>query len=264
MDNYGLLGQKLGHSLSPTIHKMIFDYVGIEGEYSLYPTQIDDIHKLIDKINHEEIRGINVTIPYKLEVMKYLDKVSDEAEYINAVNTVCTKNGKLTGYNTDCFGFEKTLLINNINPKNKNVAVLGTGGASKAVVYVFNKLHAATIDLFSRNPQDGQKGYDRLKVNHNYDIIVNTTPVGMHPNVDKSPIGKDAIGKSEAVVDIVYNPIETKLLSYARELGKIHVNGMYMLVAQAVKAQEIFNSIEIPNNIIRKIYESIIGDKENG
>ena len=192
--------------------------------------------------------------------MQYLDVISEEAEYIGAVNTICLKDGKLTGYNTDCFGFEKTLLINDVEIADKNVAVLGTGGASKAIVYVVKKMNAKVVDLFSRTPKGEQKGYEKLNENHNYHIIVNTTPVGMFPNVDYSPIKKEAIGKVEVVVDIVYNPIKTKLLFFAEQLNKKHINGMYMLVAQAVKAQEIFNSIEIENSITKKIYDDIVGE----
>ncbi|MEX1376647.1 MAG: shikimate dehydrogenase [Eubacteriales bacterium] len=260
MDTYGLLGEKLGHSFSPKIHNKIFEYTDIKGEYFLLPTKKEDVPQLMEKIRSGEIKGMSVTIPYKLEVMKYLDAISEEAKNIQAVNTICMSDGKLTGYNTDCLGFEKTLLVNKIDAENKNIAVLGTGGASKAIVYVFEKLNAKNIHLFSRMPAGEQKSYDALDEDHDYDIIVNTTPVGMYPNVDKSPIKKENMGKAEAVIDAIYNPALTKLLSYAKDLGKIYVNGMYMLAAQAVKAQEIFNDIKIEDDITNKVYEDIIGE----
>lgn len=259
MDKYGLLGEKLEHSMSPQIHNMIFEHMNIVGEYSLYPTQKEDIPKLMDKIKTGEIKGMNITIPYKLEVIKYLEGISEEAEYIGSVNTICMRRGKLVGLNTDNVGFKNTLVFNNIEVKHKNVAVLGTGGASKSVLFVVKNMGAKNIDVFSRTPKDNQKGYDELIANHNYDIIINTTPVGMYPKIDSSPISKEAIGDAEAVIDIVYNPIETKLLSYAKEQGKKYVNGMYMLVAQAVKAQEIFNEIEIKGSVTKKIYNDITG-----
>lgn len=260
MDTYGLLGEKLGHSLSPQIHNKIFKHANLDGEYLLFPTQKEDIIKLINKIRLGEIKGINVTIPYKLNVMKYLDGISEEAKYIGSVNTVCTQKGKLVGFNTDSFGFKKTLEINTIKIKDRNIAVLGTGGASKSVVYVTKSMGAKRVDLFSRTPKEHQKGYDELDAEHDYDVIINTTPVGMYPNAGFSPILKKCIGNAEAVVDIVYNPLETRLLSYAKQLGKQHVNGMYMLVAQAVKAQEIFNAIKIGDDVIKKIYNEITGD----
>lgn len=260
MDKYGLLGEKLGHSFSPKIHNKIFEYTGILGEYFLFPTKIEDLPQLIEKVRKGEIKGLSVTIPYKLEVIKYLDRISEEAEDIQAVNTICMTDGKLTGYNTDCLGFEKTLSVNNINAENKNIAVLGTGGASKAIVYVFEKLNAKNVHLFSRTPEGNQKSYSELNAKHGYDIIVNTTPVGMYPNTDKSPIQKECIGNAEAVVDAIYNPSLTMLLSYAKDTGKIYVNGMYMLAAQAVKAQEIFNQVKIDDSIAKKIYEDIIGE----
>ena len=259
MNIYGLLGEKLDHSFSSKIHNMIFEYTGIEGEYKLFPTQKEDISQLISKVKAGEIRGLNVTIPYKLEAIKYLDGVSEEAEYIGAVNTICVRKEKLIGFNTDSFGFKNTLINNDIKVQNKNVAILGTGGASKAVEFVVRNMGARTVDLFSRNPEGAQRGYDMLDTNHKYHIIINTTPVGMHPKTLVSPIDKETLGNAEAIVDIVYNPIETTLLSYAKECGIKHINGMYMLVAQAVKAQEIFNSIKIEKDITDKIYNNIIG-----
>jgi len=260
MNKYGLLGDTLEHSLSPKIHGLIFQYTNLNGEYHLFPTDKKEIQALIDKVKSSEIKGINVTIPYKTEVIKYLDDVSEEAKLIGAVNTICMKNGKLVGLNTDSFGFKYTLEINNIDVTGKHVAVLGTGGASNSIVFVLKSMGAAAVDLFSRNPKDGQKRYDELDDNHNYGIIVNTTPVGMYPNVENSPIAKETIGNAESVIDIVYNPVETKLLSYAKELGRKYVNGMYMLVGQAVKAQEIFNSTKIDKTVVEKIYDKVIGE----
>ncbi len=259
MNKYGLLGKHLTHSISPEIHQMIFEYIGISGTYNLFPMSKDEIPVLINKMRTKHIKGINVTIPYKTEIIKYLDNLSEEAKYIGAVNTVCLWNDQLTGYNTDSIGFMQSLVINDIKVENKNIAVLGTGGASRAVVYVVNNMGAKIIDLYSRKPKLGQKNYDELKRGHDYDIIINTTPVGMYPDAGFSPITKKMIGNAEAVVDLIYNPLETKLLFYAKELNAKCINGMYMLVAQAVKAQEIFNSVKIENDIIIKIYDNIIG-----
>lgn len=259
MSKYGLLGETLGHSLSPKIHSLIFQYTDLSGEYSLFPTKKEDLLNLIGKVRSGDINGLNVTIPYKTEVIQYLDGISEEARFIGAVNTIYMQNEKLIGANTDSFGFKYTLDINDVEVLGKRVAVLGTGGASKSIVFVLENM-GAQVNLFSRMPKDSQKAYDELNENHNYDIIVNTTPVGMHPDVDSSPIKEECIGNAEVVMDIVYNPIETKLLSYAKKAGIKNVNGMYMLVGQAVKAQEIFNATIIDKSIIKKIYDKVVGE----
>ncbi len=257
MNVYGLLGEKLSHSYSPKIHKLILQHIKSDGEYKLFPARKPKIDEIINKVREGHIKGLNVTIPYKMEVMKYLDGISEEAEYIGAVNTICLKKGKLIGYNTDSIGFKNTLTNNKIEVENKNVAVLGSGGAAKAIIYVLKRMESKEIDIFSRSPEGSQKGYDELKHNHNYHIIINTTPAGMYPETENSPINKEQIGCAKAVVDIIYNPIETRLLSYAKELGIKHINGMYMLVSQAVKAQEIFNEIKIDADITQKIYKEM-------
>ena len=259
MNTYGLLGEKLEHSLSPKIHRLILEHIGLEGEYKLFPSQKDDISELLKKLKTGQLKGINVTIPYKLEVMKHLDAVSEEAEYIGAVNTICLKNGKLVGFNTDSFGFRNTLVNSGIEVKNKRIAVLGSGGASKAVMAVLQSMGALKVDIISRSPESGQKGYDELNGNHSYNIIINATPVGMYPDTDSAPIKKEALKGAEAVVDLIYNPIETKLLSYAKELGLKHINGLYMLVSQAVKAQEIFNGLKIDESVGQKVYKEMAG-----
>jgi len=260
MNTYGLLGEKLGHSLSPQIHKLILEYAGLEGEYKLFPSKKEEIEELLNQIKSGRLKGLNVTIPYKLEVMKYLDVVSEEASYIGAVNTICLKKGKLAGFNTDSIGFKNTLVNNGIEVKNKNIAVLGSGGASKAVTAVLESMGAAKTDIISRNPSDIQKGYDELYKNQSYHILINATPVGMHPKTDESPVEKEALRNVEAVVDLIYNPTETKLLYYAKELSVKNINGMYMLVSQAVKAQEIFNDIKIGEDIMQKIYKKMAGN----
>lgn len=259
MNKYGLLGETLGYSFSPKIHSLIFQYTDLSGEYGLFPTKKEDLINLIRKVRSGDINGLNVTIPYKTEVMQYLDAISEEARFIGAVNTIYMQNEKLIGANTDSFGFKYTLDINDVEVLGKRVAVLGTGGASKSIVFVLENM-GAQVTQFSRTPENEQKAYDELDENHNYDIIVNTTPIGMHPNIDSSPIKEKCIGSAEAVIDIVYNPIETKLLSYAKKQGIKYINGMYMLVGQAVKAQEIFNSIIIDKTIIKKIYDKVVGD----
>lgn len=199
--------------------------------------------------------GINVTIPYKKDVIPYLDKISPEAEKIGAINTIKIENGYLTGYNTDFFGLIQTYERFNIDVKNKTIAILGTGGASKAVFASLSHLGAKEIFYVSRDKKlhDGffTKTYDE---NISGDILINATPVGMYPHTNASPLDKLNF---DTVLDLIYNPSETLLLKNARLLNKKYVNGMYMLISQGLCSQSIWNNTEIEKDIIEKIYNEV-------
>lgn len=266
MEFFGLLGEKLSHSLSPEIHGIILDSIDKIGAYKLFETERDKLEEFIKAAKLFNIKGFNVTIPYKQDIMEYLDFISDEAKRIGAVNSVVLKDNKLYGYNTDYFGFGYTFEKNNIALKNKIVVILGTGGACKASLTYILDNEAKEVYLVSRNPKEVELNIndDRVKViNYNDlisikgDIIINSTPVGMYPNKDNCPIDEDIVNNYDIVMDIIYNPLETKLLEYGREKGKIALDGLYMLVAQAVKAQEIFQGISINDEIIDNIYLSL-------
>ena len=264
MEFYGLLGEKLGHSLSPEIHKKIFEKLNIEGAYKLFPIPKDEICKVGESIKLLGIKGVNVTIPYKQEIMKQLSYVSDEAEKIGAVNTVLLKDGELYGYNSDYFGFGKMLEINNIKVKNNVAAVLGFGGAAKAAItYLLDngidKLYVVSRD---KSPKEGLDeravliDYEDLKEIKG-DILVNTTPVGMYPNVGKSPVGENIVNNFSSLVDLIYNPKETEFLRLGNLLGKKTCGGLYMLVGQAIKSEEIWQNRTIDEKILNEIYEEL-------
>lgn len=264
MEFYGLLGEKLGHSLSPIIHKKIFEKLNIEGAYKLFPIPKEEIHKVGESIKLLGIKGVNVTIPYKQEIMKQLSYISDEAKKIGAVNTVLLKDGELYGYNSDYFGFGKMLEINNIEVKEKIAVVLGYGGAAKAVItYLLdnnvNKLYVVSRD---KSPKEGLDSrailidYEDIK-NIKGDILVNTTPVGMYPNIGKSPVEEDVVNNFSALVDLIYNPKETEFLRLGNLLGKKTCGGLYMLVGQAIKSQEIWQNMSIDEKILNEIYEEL-------
>ncbi|MDU4429224.1 shikimate dehydrogenase, partial [Clostridium sp.] len=189
MEFYGLLGEKLSHSLSPQIHKRIFDLIGIEGAYKLFPVPKDKVKKLGEGIKIFGIRGMNVTIPYKKEVMDQLDFISDEARKIGAVNTISLENGKLYGYNTDYYGFGCMLDINKIEVKDKRAVVLGTGGAAKAVVTYLQDKGVKELFVVSRNKVNNNWNGEVNLIDYSDlqslegDLLINTTPVGMYPNV---------------------------------------------------------------------------------
>lgn len=264
MNAYGLLGEKLSHSLSPEIHKEIFKKLNIKGSYSLYEVNKNDIDSVIDSIKILGINGINVTIPYKNVIMKTLDNISNEAKEIGAVNTICIKNNKSIGYNTDYFGFGEMLKKFNVECRDKNIVILGAGGASKAVVQYFYDNKAKNIYLVSRNPKTVYNkkfikviSYEELENIKDADIIVNTTPCGMYPNIDNMAINKDILTNYKVAIDIIYNPKETKFLKEARKLGLITVDGLYMLVGQAIKAEEIWNDVKLTNKDLEDIYNEI-------
>lgn len=260
---YGLLGGKLSHSLSPKIHLLFFKYTGIEGNYSLLETDYADLKNKFQKIKNL-YQGINVTIPHKVNVLSLVDKVSSEVCQIGAINTIKFKSGIAYGYNTDYFGFARLLEHNNLFVKNKTVAVLGSGGAAYAVIQYLLDQKAKCIYLVTRNTQLGRKkfihlsefcqiiDYDALNLLKG-DILINCTPVGMYPNINISPVSSNISANFQASVDLIYNPKETLFLQQARKVGKQTANGLFMLVAQAVAAQEIWQDKKYSNDLILRI-----------
>lgn len=250
MNRYGLIGEKLGHSYSKLIHEQLADYT-----YDLIPLSREEFAPFMEA---HDFSAINVTIPYKQAVIPYLDELSDSAKAIGAVNCIVNKNGRLYGYNTDYSGFLYTLHQHHIKVTGEKVLILGNGGAAKAV-------HAA---LFSLNPKElltvkykeepGTITYEQAAAAHtDASLIVNTSPVGMYPNVDACPMNLTPYKNLHAVVDIIYNPTTTRLLAQAAERGITAVNGLEMLVAQAKYAVELFLEKEIPDESIALIVQKL-------
>ena len=264
MEFYGVVGEKLSHSLSPNIHNRLFELLDIEGAYKIIEIPKDNISKLGDALKVLGIKGVNVTIPYKQEVMKQLDFISKEAKSIGAINTIMLKDNKLYGYNSDYYGFGSLLRKNNIEVKNKIAVVLGAGGASKAVnAYLFDngikELYLVSRDKTSEVEVDSRvKRIDYTELeNIKGDILVNTTPVGMYPNVGKSVVQEDIINNFDSLVDLIYNPEWTEFLKIGRKLGKKTCDGLYMLVGQAIKSEEIWQDRLIDEEIIDKIHDEL-------
>lgn len=261
MEFYGLVGEKLSHSLSPEINGKIFKALGIEAAYKLFEIPKEDIKKLGESLKLLKIKGVNVTIPYKEVVIEQLDEISEEAKAIGAINTIALKDGKLYGYNTDYFGFASMLSINNIEVKDKVCVVLGAGGASRAVItYLINE-GAKEVYLVSRDKNKVINTSPKVKIidykeleNISGDIVINTTPVGMYPKVGVSPISRDIIKKYDTLVDIIYNPKITEFLKIGQELGKKTCGGLYMLVGQAIKAEEIWQERSVDLKVLSEIY----------
>ena len=254
MKKYGCIGKKLTHSFSKEIHEKFADY-----EYSLIELDESEIPSFFEK---KDFSAINVTIPYKQTVIKYLDFLSEGAKRIGAVNTVVNKNGKLYGYNTDYYGMKALIERLGLNLKGKKVLVLGTGGTSKTANVVATDM-GATVLTVSRSG-GGYLTYNQAVTIHNdAEIIINTTPSGMFPACQSKPIDIAPFHRLEGVVDAIYNPLRTNLILDAQERGIKAEGGLYMLVKQAVVASEKFTGVKYKPQITDEVFTSIISEKEN-
>ena len=246
MSKFGLLGKKLGHSYSCEIHSYLADY-----EYKLYEKNEDELDLFMKNF---PLDGMNVTIPYKKDVIKYCDTLSDTAKKIGSVNTIVVKSGKMHGYNTDYYGFVYMMNRGGIDVKGKKVLLLGSGGASQTLRVCLKDMGAHNVIIVSRS---GENNYGNLNLHGDAEIIVNATPVGMYPNVGVSPVDITLFPKLEGVADIIYNPSRTKLLLDAEKLKIPCVNGLSMLVAQAKQAYEIFTDSIADNAVIDKVTDAM-------
>ncbi|MBQ6816296.1 MAG: shikimate dehydrogenase [Clostridia bacterium] len=253
---YGLIGEKLGHSFSTQVHAKIGNY-----DYTLKEINKDDLEKFIKSRN---FKGINVTIPYKQQVMPYLDYIDANAKEIGAVNTIVNKNNKLFGYNTDYNGIIDLINKSGVNIKDKNVLILGTGGSSNTIFTVLKNLNAKEIIKVSRTPDRNQVNYDNAHILYpNTQIIFNATPVGMFPENNNTPINLHNFKNLECVFDLIYNPLKTRLIKEAEALGLKAFGGLYMLVAQAVRAGELFLDTTYKPELTNSIYNDIFNNKMN-
>ncbi|MCH3950240.1 MAG: shikimate dehydrogenase [Acidaminococcus sp.] len=268
MMRLGLLGEVLGHSWSPEIHQLFFQETGIEGTYKLVEVPEDRVDQFLKEAG-EQFDGLNVTIPYKVKASEEASYVSPEAKAIGAVNTLKFDGGTMEGHNTDYFGFGRLLAHNNIVVEGKDVVVLGSGGAARAVLQNLLNQKPASLTVMARNLAKGHRDLERFFSKYPalrmidyahadevpaHDLIVNTTPVGMYPRVGVSAVGMEVLGKTrEAAVDIVYNPAETEFLRLAGQRGLVTCNGLYMLVAQAMASEEIWLGRKIEPELTARI-----------
>ena len=250
----GVIGYPLGHSYSKDIHEYLTNK-----PYHIIELDEEKFH---DFMKEKNFSCINVTIPYKQMVIPYLDKIDDLALKLDAINCIVNKDGILIGYNSDYYGFKLMLEANQVVIKDRVVAILGNGGASKAVYEVVKDMQAKTIYIVDRNNLSNTISYEEI-YNKDLDVIINTTPVGMFPNNDGCIIDVKKFKNLEWVVDIVYNPIRTKLVIEALNFGIKAIGGLEMLVAQAVKALEFFDSIPVDSNRLKACYKKLLNDKQN-
>ena len=248
----GLLGRKLGHSYSPQIHSYLGDY-----PYVLFEKEPEDVG---DFVNNGDYTGINVTIPYKKDVIPFLNELSPMAERMGAVNTIVRrKDGTLFGHNTDYFGFTSMVKRSGIAVEGKKVLVLGSGGASNTAVKVLEDMGAKVI-IISRS---GANNYENLHLHADASVIVNTTPVGMYPKTGVAPLDLRKFPRLEGVLDMIYNPARTQLMLDAEAMGLPHENGLWMLVAQAKESAEYFTGTSIEDSVIETIHRRLSTQMQN-
>lgn len=248
----GLLGRKLRHSYSPQIHSYLSDY-----SYELFETEPEELETFL---KNGDFDGINVTIPYKKDVIPYCDQLSPVAQALGAVNTIVrTPDGKLIGHNTDYFGFRFMLDKSGLCLDGKKVLVLGSGGASATAVYTAKQMGAKVV-VISRT---GENNYQNLHLHADASVIINATPVGMFPNNGVSPVSLASFPALEGVLDMIYNPARTELLLQAEKRGLVAENGLWMLIAQAKESAQWFTGSQISDEIIVSIHSALQKQMEN-
>lgn len=259
---YGLIGEHLGHSFSKQIQTRIAEIENVKDyDYQLVELDKEEFKEFMEK---KDFKGINVTIPYKKDVIPYLDEMDESAKAIGAVNTIINVDGKLKGYNTDFGGFLYMVKAHNVHMEGKKVLIIGNGGACAAVKAVCKHENAKDIVIVSRSANRGAIGYDEMYTSHlDADIVVNTSPVGMFPNIANAPIDVSWFHKLECVLDVVYNPILTRLCFETQEADIKRVIGLEMLIAQAKYTFEIFENMSFDDSIIDEIKKEMLKDRCN-
>ena len=258
LKRFALLGEPLGHSLSPALHKSIYRQLEIDdASYRTVELPQERLKSFFTGFRVGGFDGVNVTTPHKAAVIDLLDEVDSKAKLINAVNCIHRVNNKLTGYNTDLLGFSYSLRQSGLDIEGNSFAILGAGGSAQAVGAVLAEGGAKHVSIFNRSIEKTEalkatiaeinqdvevdcKGFEDISNNDDFDCVINSTTVGMSPNIDSSPVPDGFFSSNTLAFDLVYNPQKTRFLSQAEEAGCKTANGMQMLVAQAVYSVEIW------------------------
>ena len=274
---YCLIGHPVSKSLSPEIHNYSFEKNNINARYLAMDVSKEGLKSAVEGIRHLGIGGCNVTIPHKVDIIKHLDSLNEEAKLLGAVNTVKNEDGKLVGYNTDGLGFTDVLKDKDIEVRNKSIAILGAGGASRAISIMLAKQGIKDIVIFNRTVEKAKVIIDEIKdkfpkVEGEYkslekddldfkdiDILINSTSIGMYPNSDEMPLDPKVLSKDTIVCDIVYKPLETKLIKEAKKQGNTTVPGLDMLIYQGILSEEIWLDRSMDKNIVVEWFKEKIG-----
>lgn len=262
---FGVIGNPVKHSLGPLMHNRALQAIGYPAVYLAFT--VSDVAGAMAGVRALGIGGVSVTIPHKVAVMEHLDEVDDLARRIGAVNTVVHRNGRLIGYNTDCFG-AVAALKEKISLAGRRVALLGAGGAARAVGFGL-AAEGAEVTIFNRDPERGHALAKALSVDcyplaaladHKADVVVNTTSAGMWPATQAMPVAAQAMSPQMVVMDIVYNPLETKLLHVARRMGCDVIDGVTMFVLQGARQLELWTGAPAPLDVMRAaVVEALAG-----
>lgn len=262
--HYLLIGNPIGHSISPIMHNEALKRLNLPGHYTALAVSNKDIPALADHCRKEEFLGANITIPHKEAFFDYLDELSEEAAAIGAVNTIVKNGGKLTGHNTDAYGFLEPVKPYLSALEGGRAIIFGTGGATKAIIYALRSAGIKEIILVSRRPNVYETRSDSI-IRCGYgnwgmfadgaDIIINATPLGMHPNKDASPVLSSEIVylQNKICYDIVYNPRQTVFLKQAEEAGATAVGGLDMLIYQGAKSFNLWTGRDLPVDAVREV-----------
>lgn len=270
-----LVGYPVEHSMSPAMHNAAFKALGLDAEYRLAPVKPEQLEEFIDKLREDEALGASVTIPHKVEVMRHLDHVDETARAIGAVNTIVHREGRLYGYNTDSTGGVGALMEEYGSLEGRNVTILGAGGASRAITYQVSRVDCKVIVLNrsverARNLVDDLRSQTSAELSYggltqlpgvidDTDVLINTTSVGMSPNVSDSPVPEGLLHGGLFVYDVVYNPVKTKLLRDAEAKGAGTLSGVKMLVYQGAEAFRMWTGVEPPVELMQRVVEEKLG-----
>ncbi|TMW73887.1 shikimate dehydrogenase [Alteribacter natronophilus] len=263
----GVFGHPVAHSMSPVMHQAALRELNLEGSYEAYDIAPDELKEGIESVRSEGYRGINITLPHKVAVMEYLDHVSEEAQAIGAVNTVVNEDGKLTGYNTDGQGFLESVLERTGDLPDKRVLIIGAGGAARAVSVSFARHGVEELVITNRTLSKAREIAERCRqwcevrvlpatmaqaAFTGFDLIVNTTPIGMFPDTDRMPMSLETVRRNALVCDLIYNPERTRWLSEAEKRGAKTLNGIGMFVNQGALALEMWTGKKAPRIAMEK------------
>lgn len=260
-----IIGDPVEHSLSPLMHNSAYEALGIDDRFvfTAAHVKVEDVGKVLDSVRLLNIKGLTCTVPHKVEVIKYLDEVAPIAKKIGAVNTVLNENGRLIGFNTDWEGLSIPLLkaINSDNLKDKKVALIGAGGAARAIAFAVNK-KGADLKIYNRTIEEAKNLaqeyeceyalFDQIEEVGKFDIIINATILGMGEFIDQSPVPIEYLSPNQIVFDIVYSPLDTKLLKDAKSKGAKTISGLEMLLYQGILQFEIYTGQKAPEEVMRK------------
>ena len=265
----GIIGDPIEHTMSPVMHNAAFKKLGLDFVYLPFRVKKEELSRAVDGVRALNIKGLNVTIPHKVAIIPFLDKLDLLAEKIGAVNTIVNDEGVLTGYNTDATGFLQALLEQGVEPEGKNIVILGAGGASRAISFILaergahlvilNRQSGRAEELAQRISQVFKREVKALSLSEENlaqvlaraDILVNTTSVGMVPDIDETPVPAGLLKPGLIVFDIVYNPVQTRLLKEAEAAGAKTINGLEMLVWQGALAFEKWTGQKAPLDLMK-------------